>query len=190
MIAAIIQARTDSTRLPRKILMPILGKPMLQHQIERLKHAKTIDMVVIATTDMAEDDTIENLAKQLGVSSFRGSEKDVLDRYYKAAKKNGADTIVRLTGDCPLHDGAVVDEVVTHFEKSDVDYSAQPKNYPEGLDTEVFIFDALERAWKEAQLPSEREHVTPYIRNHPERFALEKGWREGTDDHSMMHWSV
>ena len=190
MITAIIQARTGSTRLPQKVLLPILGKPMLQHQIERLKHAKTIDTLIVATTDAAADDRVENLAQLLNVECFRGSENDVLDRYYKAAKNGGADIIVRITGDCPLHDPKIVDEVVMHFEKSGVDYLVQPQNYPEGFDTEICRFAALERAWKEAQLPSEREHVMPYIRNHPELFKVEKGWRVGKDDNSSIHGSV
>ncbi len=190
MIAAIIQARTGSTRLPRKTLMPILGKPMLEWQIQRLQRAKTIEAIVIATTGSPEDDTIETVAKRLDVTCFRGSERDVLDRYYQAAKKIGADTVVRITGDCPLHDPVVVDLVVEHFQKADVDYANMPENYPEGLDTEVFTFAALDRAWREAKLPSEREHVTPYIRNHPEFFHIDPPWSEGSGDYRSYHWSV
>lgn len=188
---AIIQARMGSTRLPGKILMPILGTAMLARMLERVKRAKKIDAVVVATTDKAEDDPTAALGTSCGVGVFRGSEKDVLDRFYNAAKETGADTVMRLTGDCPLMDPAVIDTVVEHFEaaKGSIHYTSTPTNYPEGLDTEIFPFSALKEAAEKATLPSEREHVTPYIKNHPERFTCES-WTEGEDDHSSMHWSV
>lgn len=180
-----------STRLPGKILKPILGKPMLARMIERVKRAKKIDAVIVATTDRSKDDATVQIAKDAGVGVFRGSEQDVLDRFYKAAKEAGADTVIRLTGDCPLMDPAVIDRVIAHFQEAEgsIDYSSTPNNYPEGLDTEIFTFAALEEAVREAKLPSEREHVTPYIKNHPERFVSDS-WREGEGDHSTMHWSV
>jgi len=190
MIAAILQARMGSTRLPGKVLKPILGKPMLLWQLERLKRAKTIDTLIVATTNKAEDDPIAELAERTGVRVFRGSEHDVLDRYYKAAKAAKARVIVRVTGDCPLHDPAVVDTVVKHFLESSVDYSGGPVNYPEGFDTEVFTFDALEHAWKEATLPSEREHVTLHFKNHRGHFHVAPEWQEGSGQHAHMHWSV
>ena len=186
----IIQARMGSTRLPGKILKPLLGSPMLARMLERVKRAKKLDAVVVATTNKPEDDATAELAQRCGVQVFRGDEHDVLDRFYKAAKETGAGVVVRLTGDCPLHDPAVIDEVIGHFLNSKVDYTHSPANYPEGLDTEVFSFEALERAWKEAKLPSEREHVTPYIRNHPELFHIDGAWTSGGGDHSAMHWSV
>jgi len=189
-IVAIIQARMGSTRLPGKILKPILGEPMLARMLERVKRAKKIDAIVVATTDKSEDDATAELARECGVTVFRGSEQDVLDRFYKAAKEARVDTVVRLTGDCVLHDPAVIDEVVQHFLTNKLDYTHTPTNYPEGLDTEVFSFTALERAWKEAQLPSEREHVTPYIRNHSELFRIDDAWKSENADHSTMHWSV
>lgn len=190
MIIAIIQARTGSTRLPGKALKEILGKPMLAWEIERVKLSKKIDKIVVATTDKKEDNTIAELAKKAKVSCYRGSEKDVLDRFYHAAKEVSAKTVVRLTGDCPLMDPQVIDEVVEHFIKNpSIDYMGTPSNYPEGLDTEIFSFSSLETAWKNAILPSEREHVTPYFKNHPEKF---KGlsWTNGKEDFSKMHWSV
>lgn len=191
MTTAIIQARMGSTRLPGKILMPILDEPMLARMIERVKRAQKIDAVVVATTDRDEDDPTAALGALCGVSVFRGSEKDVLDRFYNAAKESGADTVMRLTGDCPLMDPAVIDTVVEHFEAAQgrIHYTSTPRNYPEGLDTEIFPFSALKEAAENAALPSEREHVTPYIKNHPERFTCET-WEEGKDDHSSMHWSV
>lgn len=114
----------------------------------------------------------------------------MLDRYYQAAKEAKADIVVRVTGDCPLHYGAVIDESVEHFLETPVDYSRSPENYPEGLDTEVFSFSALERAWQEAKLPSEREHVTPYFYTHPELFTLALSWHRGEENRHTMHWSV
>src|SRR3989344_7618105 len=172
-VALIVQARMGSTRLPGKILMPLKGKPMLGWQLERLKRAEELDQIILATTNKKSDDQVAALGEACDVTVFRGDEEDVLDRYYRAAKEAGADIIVRVTGDCPLIDPAVVDEVVRHFRRANVDYTKHPENYPEGLDTEVFSFAALERAWQNAQLPSEREHVTPFIRNHPELFRVD-----------------
>ena len=188
MIVAIIQARTGSTRLPEKVLCDLMGKPMLERELERLKKATRIDTFVLATTYKSEDDAVVEIGARAGFTVFRGSEKDVLDRYYRAAKEAGADVVVRITGDCPLHDPEVVDLVVKHFLDSGADYTKTPENYPEGLDTEVFSFAALEVSWREAELPSEREHVTLFIRNHPERF-LSDIWRLGDQDHSVYHWS-
>src|SRR5262249_15649231 len=120
---------------------------------------------------------------------FRGSENDVLDRYYQAAKEIGADIIVRITGDCPLHDPDVIDGAIERYLETGADHVKQPDNYTEGVDTEDFSFAALERSWKQARLPSDREHVTLFIRNHPEQFKLDSSVL-GDFDHSSMHWSV
>lgn len=189
-VVVIVQARVGSTRLPRKVLRPLAGKPMLERELERIKKAKRIDAFVLATTQKPEDDVIVEIAKRAGFACFRGSESDVLDRYYQAAKGAKAEVIVRVTGDCPLHDPEVVDLVVDRFLEKGVDYAKTPENYPEGLDTEVFSFAALETAWKEAKLPSEREHVTPFIRNHPDRFRIDVPWKSGDPDHAHYHWSV
>lgn len=188
---AVIQARTGSTRLQGKVLRVLHGKPMLAHQIERTRRSLHIDTVVVATTTKREDDPVAKLARALGVSVFRGDEHDVLDRFYRAAKEHDAGIVVRLTGDCPLSDPLVIDHVLTHFESTSIplDYTSTPRNYPEGLDCEVFTFATLEAAWKEAKLPSEREHVTPFIKNHPERFVCDI-WKSGERDDSSMHWSV
>jgi len=190
MIAAIIQARMGSERFPGKVAKDILGKPMLQHEIERLKTAKLVDKVLVATTDKQKDDAVAEIATMSGVEYFRGSEKDVLHRFYEAAVSSNADVVVRVTGDCPLHDPDVLDLVVRRFRDMGVDYAKTPANYPEGLDTEVFSFTALELANKNARLPSEREHVTPYLRNHPEMFKLDYEWTLGDFNHSSYHWSV
>ncbi len=194
MILAIIQARAGSTRLPAKILRPILGRPMLGHMLERIKRAQKLDAIVVATTDKLEDDATEALVKSCGVAVFRGSEKDVLDRFYQAAKSMGADkdtAITCLLADCPLQDPLVVDEGVQHYidAKDPYIFTGTVLNYPEGLDFNVFSFVGLEEAALSAKLPSEREHVARYFINHPERFrALQ--WKTGTRDDSKMHWSV
>jgi len=191
MIVCIIQARMGSTRLPGKVLMPVLGKPMLLRQIERVRRSRLIDKIIIATTVKKEDDEIETMVKNAGFDCFRGSENDVLDRYYRAAQKAKADIVIRLTGDCPLSDPKIIDETIEYFlqHKKSIDYTSKPINYPEGLDMEIFSFSVLERAWKEGIKPSEREHVTPYIYNHPEIFQI-RSWKNGTGDFSKMHWSV
>jgi glutamate-1-semialdehyde 2,1-aminomutase/spore coat polysaccharide biosynthesis protein SpsF len=139
---------------------------MLWHVVNRARRAGKVDKVVVATTDQAADDPIVRFCEQEGIGCFRGSEQDVLDRFYQAAKANGADVIIRITADCPLIDPAVIAKVVSRFERGDCDYACNVirYTYPDGLDTEVFSFAALERAWREASKPSEREHVTPYLR--------------------------
>ncbi len=188
---SIIQARMGSTRLPGKISKLILGKPMLTQMLERVKKAKKIDEIIVATTNKSEDDLTAKIAEESGVKVFRGSELDVLDRFYCAAKNFDADIVVRLTGDCPLMDPQVIDGVITRFQKLQniIDYSSTPHNYPEGLDVEIFSFSALKLAAHEAGLPSEREHVSLFIKNHPERFGIDV-WKEGHRDDSKMHWSV
>ena len=190
MIAAIIQARMGSTRLPGKTLMDISGHPMLWHVVNRARQIEALDETVVATSDNASDDSIVAFCKQERIPCFRGDEDDVLDRYYQAAKWIGADVIVRITPDCPLIDPDVVDDVVKCYVDGDYDYvsNTDPPTFPDGLDTEVFSFEALERAWREAKLQSEREHVTPYIRKHPELFRI--GNVTYGEDLSSMRWTV
>ncbi|QQG46245.1 MAG: glycosyltransferase family protein [Candidatus Niyogibacteria bacterium] len=174
MIAAIIQARLGSSRLPGKVLKNICGKPMLEHLLERVKRAKSLDKIIVATTEKPEDGAVAELAKNYGVEFFRGSEKDVLDRYYQTAKKFSVTHIVRLTGDCPLMDPEIINEVVNFYvqnlDKYDYVSNVHPPTYPDGMDVEAFSIDVLEKSRQEAELPSEREHVTAYIGNHPEIF--------------------
>lgn len=168
MIGCIIQARMGSNRLPQKVLLNLDNQnSTLSYVINQLKNSKRIEQIVIATTNLKEDDEIENFVKKLGIECFRGSEKDVLDRFYNCAKELGFGIIVRITSDCPLIDPEIVDSVIENFEPSTMDYISNTlKNtFPKGLDVEVFTFQVLERAWKEAKLPSEREHVTHFIRN-------------------------
>jgi spore coat polysaccharide biosynthesis protein SpsF len=175
MITAIIQARMGSTRLPKKVLLPLGDTTVLGWVVRRVKESRKISEVVVATSDASEDDAIVHLCEELGVKVFRGDPTDVLDRYYQIAKQLGVKNICRVTGDCPLIDPDVIDRVATEFEKVGCDYISTGRvtsTFPDGMDTEIFSFTALETAWKEAKLPSEREHVTPYIWNHPEKFKI------------------
>ncbi len=171
---AIIQARVGSTRLPGKILKKIEGKTVLEHVVNRVKAAKNINDIVVATTVKKEDLQIVKLCAKLGISVFCGSEDDVLDRYYQAARLFKADHIVRITSDCPLIDPQVIDKVIELYLKEKADYATNtvPETFPDGLDTEVFSFKTLKISWKNAKLFSEREHVTPYIRNNPKIFRI------------------
>lgn len=162
----IIQARMGSTRLPGKVMMPILNKPILEILIERLKSCKNMDLLAIATTINKNDDVIDALACKLKVKCFRGDEEDVLNRYYKAAKKYSLDVVVRITSDCPLMDPYLVDDVIAFYlENPQVDYASNTINrtYPRGFDIEVFSFQSLKKAAEEAVKPYQREHVTPFI---------------------------
>lgn len=171
-----IQARMGSTRLPGKILKEVDGRPLLDYLIERVNQSKECDGIVVLTTTEPRDDVIEEYCQKRGVHCFRGSEQDVLDRYYKAALQRKPDAIVRITSDCPLIDPEVIDEVVGMFRKDypKIDYASNSleRTYPRGLDVEVFSFSALERAFNAANKPEEREHVTVYIYRHPEQFVL------------------
>lgn len=189
-VIAILQARVSSSRLPGKVLRPILGTPMLQHQIERVSRCKNIDQLVIATSDQESDDAIEALAKKLGIECYRGSLDDVLDRFYQAAVKRKPQHIVRLTGDCPLIDPQVIDKTIAHHLDTGADYTSNtsPPTYPDGLDVEVITFKALKQAWQEAKLTSEREHVTPYIRKQDALFHLENVVND--IDLSHLRWTV
>lgn len=166
---AIIQARMSSSRLPGKVLLDLAGQPMLVHVVERVKGARTIQDIVVATTNDPSDDPIEQACAARGYACFRGSLHDVLDRYYQAARASRAGVIVRITADCPLIDPAVVDRTVEAFHSPNTDFCANRlpppwgRTLPIGLDVEVVSFTALERAWKEADQPFQREHVMPYF---------------------------
>lgn len=172
-VLAIVQARCSSSRLPGKVLKKLAGKPMIIHELERLGHSRLIDRIVLATSTEASDDPLEEVAAKSGVEIFRGSLDDVLDRYYQCAKKYQPEHVVRITGDCPIIDWRIVDHVIAkHMEKQN-DYTATSEDFPDGLDTEVIRFSALEYTWKMAKMMSEREHVTLYLRNHSEMFQME-----------------
>ena len=190
-VVAIIQARMGSSRLPGKSLAEIEKRPMLWHVIDRVKRATLVDRVVVATSTASADDVIEKMCRENDVSCYRGSENDVLDRFYGAARGERASQVVRITADCPLIDPEVIDRVVRRFQRGDLDYAsnAMVRSYPDGLDTEIFSFPALERAWHEAGKASEREHVTPYLRSDKFRIAnIENDHLES----SVLHcrWTV
>lgn len=188
---AIIQARMGSSRLRGKIMAEIAGDPMLMHVIRRTEYSEKIDMIAIATSLSADDDTVEEFCIKKNISFFRGSLNDVLDRYYQAAQYFGADIVVRLTADCPLLDPKIIDKVIDTFVRGSYDYVSNCRlaaTYPDGLDTEVFWFKVLKNAWQNATLKSEREHVTPFIYNHPELFSL--GNVRNAVDLSSHRWTV
>lgn len=191
-IVAIIQARMSSTRLPGKVMKEIVGKPMLALLIERVRRSQALSEVVIATGDVPANRPIIDLGAHIGCPVFVGSEDDCLDRFYRAAKQYSADVVVRITGDCPLHDHGLIDEVVGFFLKNvdryDYVSNVNPPTFPDGLDLSVFSFLALEKTWREATLPSEREHICPYIWKHPELFRI--GHLSSPIDYSSMRWTV
>ena len=194
-VVAIVQARTGSTRLPRKVLMDLCGRTVLFRVIERVKACPEIDDIVIATTILPADEEIVAEAERCGVRWFRGSEEDVLERYFLAAKECGADAVLRITSDCPLLDPDLLGIMIREFKRlkrSDrpVDYLSNclERSYPRGLDAEIFTFKALESAFLSAGLPAEREHVTPYLYGHPELFSVHS--ITGAVDHSGHRWTL
>lgn len=190
MIQAILQARMSSSRLPGKVLRPLLGVPMLLRQVERIRRATTLDALVIATSTDRSDDALERVCTENGLSCFRGALDDVLDRFYQASREHHPEYVVRLTGDCPVADPAVIDAVVRYTVAGGFDYASNtlPPTFPDGLDVEVFTFQSLETAWGEARLPSQREHVTPFIHQQPERFRT--GNYAAAHDQSHLRWTV
>lgn len=174
-VIAIVQARMGSTRLPGKVLADVHGRPMLQWLLDRVKAVSEIDEIVVATTTNPEDNILETWLNSHGISCFRGSETDVLDRFVRCAESRAPELIVRVTADDPLKDPGIIRQAIAMVRDGDaIDYCSNTVNptYPEGLDIEVFRYASLVRAHHEAKLPSEREHVTPYIWKHPEIFNL------------------
>lgn len=191
MIAAIIQARTTSTRLPNKVLMDLTpGKSMLWHVVERLKPAKKIDEIILTIPNTKENDVLEKFAKDNKIKFFRGSENDVLSRYYETARAFKIDAIVRITSDCPFVDPEIVDKVVGEHLKSGADYTSniQARTFPKGMDVEALNFSILEKAHKEAKDSADREHVTLYIRKNPQIFKQ----ADVKNDKDLFHfrWTV
>ncbi len=187
---AIVQAHIGSTRLPGKVMLPLGDRPILVRVVERLRYVEALADVVVATGDLAANDPIRALCETEGITCFSGSEDDVLDRYYQAARQVRADPVLRVTSDCPLVDPAIVARALDLFEASqpEIVYLGFDPSFPEGLDVEVMTFATLETAWREARLPSEREHVSPYIWKQPDRFPQDR-IRNGTVL-SHEHWSV
>lgn len=191
-IVCFIEARFRSTRFPGKVLKPILGKPMLELMIERVKRARTLDGIVVATTDQAADDPIAALSRRVGVGCFRGSEDDVLARVLGAAKACSADVIVETTGDCPLHDPAIIDKVVADFRIGGADFVSNTLEYtsPRGTDVRVFTTEALEEINRISSDPTDHEHVSLYFWEHPELYRLRNVRMEYPPDIAALRLTV
>lgn len=189
-VIVIVQARMGSTRLPGKVLLNLEDRTVLEHVLRRVKSSEYVDDVVVATTISKDDLRIVELCSHLGINVYCGSENDVLDRYYQAAKLFEADNIVRITSDCPIIDSKIIDEVISLHLKNNADYTSNTLNetYPDGEDVEVFTFASLKKAWNNAKLASEREHVTPYIRNNQDIFKHAS--LEYKEDLSQKRWTL
>jgi spore coat polysaccharide biosynthesis protein SpsF (cytidylyltransferase family) len=192
-IVGIVQARTTSSRLPGKVLLDVMGKPLIIQMLERIRRCALINDIWLATSDEKEDDFLSNMVKNHGYNVFRGSLTNVLGRFWHLAKREKADVVVRLTGDCPLHDPEVIDAVIECFmqnrRKADYVSNVLPSTYPDGLDTEVFSFSALDKAYHNATSPFDLEHVTVYIR----KKAIKTGKIQnfyGPADFSNLRWTV
>jgi spore coat polysaccharide biosynthesis protein SpsF (cytidylyltransferase family) len=180
-----------STRLPGKIMMLVDDQiPVIGYVIKQLKQSKLCDHIIIATTTQKEDEEVVDFAKKNTISYFRGSVEDCLDRYYQCAKSFSSSIIVRVTSDNPLIDPTLVDDAIILFKTGDYDYvtNCKPRTFPQGTEVEVFSFSALEKAWNEAKKPSEREHVTPYFYNNPDKFRIYT--IKNNKDISNLRWTV
>ena len=193
-IVTIIQARMSSTRLPGKVMLPILGKPLLIRMLERVQNAKFIGHLVVATSTNQDDNEIENLCKEENIICYRGHLTDLLDRHYQVAKLYNADAVVKIPSDCPLVDPVVIDRVLDHYVKSDkfdLVSNLHPATYPDGNDVEIMSFSALECAWKDAVKDYEREHTTPFIWEHDDHFAIGNvAWETGLNYSSSHRWTI
>ncbi len=194
-ILTVVQARISSTRLPGKVMLPILDKPLLLRMLERVKRAKLTSHLVVATSTDQKDDTIEKLCGENNIDCFRGSLSDLLDRHYKAALKYNADAVAKIPSDCPLIDPNVIDRVFSyyleHADKFDYVSNLHPATYPDGNDVEIMSFNALKKAWEESSKNFEREHTTPYIWENPEFFRIGNvEWETGKDLSTTERWTI
>lgn len=175
-VGVVIQARMGSTRLPGKVMKLLGDRPVLWHVVERVKQSKLIDMIIVATTNSDEDNTIVEFCKKNSINYYRGSEKDVLDRYYKTAKYYKLDAIIRVTSDCPIIDSIVIDKLVKTYldNKEQLDYvsNSMIRTYPRGLECSIFSMEALKESWENATKEYHKEHVVMYIREHKEKFKI------------------
>lgn len=186
---AIIQARCGSTRLKNKVLFPLNGKPLLQHVIERVQKSRYVDDVIVATSIDKQNLPLVKLCADLNTSVFIGSENDVLDRYYQAAKLFNPEYVIRITGDCPLIDPLIIDNAIEHLAPK-TDYLGMiSESFADGLDVEIFRFSVLKQAWREASLMSQREHVTQYIIHNPAIFTLQDYTSE-IKDFGKKRWTI
>lgn len=190
MVVVVVQARMGSTRLPGKVLLPVAGRPLLSYQLERLRRCRRVDRIVVATSVLPADDAIVTFCQQESTAVVRGPELDVLARFALAAKATGADTVVRVTADCPLLEPALVDQAIEAFAAGDCDYlsNMRPPTWPYGMAVEVMTRRALDEAAAEARDPAEREHVTPFLYWRPERYRLRSITR--APDLSAQRWTV
>ncbi len=192
-IVTVVQARVGSSRLPGKVLLDLVGQPLLLRMVERVQAAQRVGTLVVATTAEPTDDPIEALCLQHGLPCYRGSTDDLLDRHYQVGLLWKADAVAKIPSDCPLIDPAVIDRVFEVFLQNAFDYvsNLHPATYPDGNDVEVMTMAALETAWKEAQRPFEREHTTPFLWENPERFSLGNVCWETGLNYSMTHrWTI
>ena len=190
-LGCIIQARMGSSRLPGKVMMkPDDHNPIVFHVIKQLQNCKLLDEIVVATTNLSEDDELAKFVKNMGVLLFRGNSYDVLDRYYQCAKEFSFSDIVRITSDNPLIDPTIVDLVISKYLEGASEYvtNSFPRTFPQGTETEVFSFRILEDVWRNAKKPSEREHVTPYIYNNPDKFKINNV--SYPENLSHLRWTV
>lgn len=194
-VLIVIQARTGSSRLPNKVLMPLAGRPLLERLVQRVQAARMEFEVLVATTLSREDDSIEDLCRKIRTRCFRGHSTDLLDRHYRAGLQEKADAVVKIPSDCPLIDPGVIDRVLRNYlvnsDKYDFVSNLHPPSYPDGNDVEVMSFAALERAWSQATRLFEREHTTPFIWESHELFRIGNvDWETGLD-YSMSHrWTI
>jgi len=194
-IVVVIQARTGSSRFPNKVLMPLAGRPLLERMIERVRAAVRPSGIIVATTTEAADEPIRVLCRSLRLACYSGHPNDLLDRHLRAGHATGADCIVKIPSDCPLIDPAVIDRVLTFYveRQREVDFvsNLHPATYPDGNDVEVIPLPVLETAWREASRPLEREHTTPFIWEHPERFRIANvEWETGLNFSMSHRWTI
>ena len=186
-LVLITQVRMNSTRLPGKILRPVMGRPLLYYHLERLKMVRQADEIIVATVDSPECEPIAQIARESGVSVYRGSEEDVLDRYYQAARMAGADAVIRVTSDCPLIDPTLIDALIEAWDifNRDCYISINIEGFARGFDAELFPFHYLEKAWHVAREQADREHVTRFMYRHPKEFAIK---HLDNDDEHIGHY--
>ncbi len=194
-ILTVVQARLSSTRLPGKVMLPILGKPLLIQMLERVKAAKLVDKIVIATSTNKDDDVIEKLCAEHGFTCFRGHFTDLLDRHYKATLEFDAEAVAKIPSDCPLIDPQVIDKVfkfyLDNIDKYDFVSNLHPATYPDGNDVEIMSYSALKTTWKKATKDFEREHTTPYIWENPDMFRIGNVvWETGKDFSTTERWTI
>jgi spore coat polysaccharide biosynthesis protein SpsF len=190
-ITIVVQARMSSSRLPGKVMLPILGETLLFRMIERLKQVKYPVNIIIATSTDEKDDEIEKFCQRKKIDFYRGELEDLLDRHYQVGLLTGADAVIKIPSDCPLIDPKIIDKVIDFYvenqEKYDFISNLHPATYPDGNDVELMTFEALEKSWKEAERPLEREHTTPYFWENPDKFRLANLTWEKDLDYSMSH---